>query len=78
MSENYDCIIIGAGPAGLGAALYAYHVLLGQTRKFVMEHAYWGQAYTPDEVKAAIEASGRPHQRVEDMELLAEMLRPYL
>jgi thioredoxin reductase (NADPH) len=22
MSENYDCIIIGAGPAGLGAALY--------------------------------------------------------
>ncbi len=23
MSENYDCIIIGAGPAGLGAALYA-------------------------------------------------------
>ncbi|MFA5240103.1 MAG: FAD-dependent oxidoreductase, partial [Phycisphaerae bacterium] len=23
MSESYDCIIIGAGPAGLGAALYA-------------------------------------------------------
>ncbi|MFC1738993.1 thioredoxin-disulfide reductase [Planctomycetota bacterium] len=23
MSEDYDCIIIGAGPAGLGAALYA-------------------------------------------------------
>ncbi len=23
MSENYDCIIIGAGPAGLGAALYS-------------------------------------------------------
>jgi len=22
MSENYDCIIVGAGPAGLGAALY--------------------------------------------------------
>jgi len=23
MSENYDCIVIGAGPAGLGAAIYA-------------------------------------------------------
>jgi thioredoxin reductase (NADPH) len=23
MSERYDCIIIGAGPAGLSAALYA-------------------------------------------------------
>lgn len=23
MSDNYDCIIVGAGPAGLGAALYA-------------------------------------------------------
>ncbi len=23
MSEHYNCIIIGAGPAGLGAALYA-------------------------------------------------------
>jgi thioredoxin reductase (NADPH) len=22
MSEIYDCIIVGAGPAGLGAALY--------------------------------------------------------
>ena len=22
MAEHYDCIIVGAGPAGLGAALY--------------------------------------------------------
>ena len=37
-----------AGDSGgaLGAALYAYHVLLGKPRKFVMEHAYWGQAYS--------------------------------
>jgi carbamoyltransferase len=65
-----------AGDSGgaLGAALYVYHVLLGQPRQFVMEHAYWGQAYSPDQVRAAIEATGRPYQRVEDPERLAEMM----
>jgi carbamoyltransferase len=65
-----------AGDSGgaLGAALYAYHVLLGQPRKFVMEHAYWGQAYSADDVRAAIEATGRPYLRLEDMDRLAEMM----
>jgi carbamoyltransferase len=65
-----------AGDSGgaLGAALYAYHALLGQPRRFVMEHAYWGQAYRPDDVCANIEAAGRPYQRVEDPERLAEMV----
>lgn len=33
-----------AGDSGgaLGAALYLTHALLGQPRRFVMEHAYWG------------------------------------
>lgn len=65
-----------AGDSGgaLGAALYAYHVFLGYPRKFVMEHAYWGQAYTPGEVSAAIQATGRPSERVEDVDRLAEMM----
>jgi len=65
-----------AGDSGgaLGAALYVYHVLLGQPRKFVMEHAYWGQAYSPDEVKSAIEVTGRPYLRVDDPERRAEMM----
>jgi carbamoyltransferase len=65
-----------AGDSGgaLGAALYVYHVLLGKPRKFVMEHAYWGQAYSPDEVKSAIEATGRSYQRIEDPERRAEMM----
>ena len=65
-----------AGDSGgaLGAALYVYHVLLGQPRKFIMEHAYWGQAYTPQEVKRAIEATGRSFQLVEDPERRAEMM----
>jgi carbamoyltransferase len=65
-----------AGDSGgaLGAALYVYHVLLGKPRKFVMEHAYWGQAYSAKEVKAAIEATGRSFQQVEDRDFLAEMM----
>jgi carbamoyltransferase len=65
-----------AGDSGgaLGAALYAYHALLGQPRSFVMEHAYWGQAYSNEEVKSAIEATGRSYQFVEDPEQRAEMM----
>jgi carbamoyltransferase len=65
-----------AGDSGgaLGAALYAYHVLLGKPRKFVMEHAYWGKSYTDEETKKAIEATGRSYQFVEDPERRAQMM----
>jgi len=59
-----------AGDSGgaLGAALYAYHVLLGQPRKFVMEHAYWGKAYSPDQIHAAASAAGRSFETEPDIE----------
>lgn len=65
-----------AGDSGgaLGAALYVNHVLLGKPRKFVMEHAYWGQAFSPEQIKAAVEATGRSYEYVEDQERLAEMM----
>jgi carbamoyltransferase len=63
-----------AGDSGgaLGAALYAYHALLGQPRKFVMEHAYWGSSYTPSEIKAALEASGTSYEIVEQPDALLD------
>ena len=33
----------GDGGGALGAALWAYHTLLGKPRNFVMKHAYWGR-----------------------------------
>jgi carbamoyltransferase len=65
-----------AGDSGgaLGAALYVYHVLLSQPRKFVMEHAYWGQKYSPDETRSAIHSTGRSYEVVEDHDKLAEMI----
>ena len=49
-----------AGDSGgaIGAALYAYHVVLNQPRAFVMEHAYWGRSYSPGEIVAALKARG--------------------
>jgi carbamoyltransferase len=48
-----------AGDAGLavGAAYFIHHQTLGQPRSFVMEHAYWGPGYSPEQVRAAVAAS---------------------
>jgi carbamoyltransferase len=46
-----------AGPA-LGAALYVYHKVLGNPKKFEMKHAYWGPDYSYDEIKKAAQSSG--------------------
>jgi carbamoyltransferase len=65
-----------AGDSGgaLGAALYVYHVLLGKPRKFIMEHAYWGKSYGPDEVTKSVERVGRNYLQVGDQEKLVEMM----
>ena len=63
-----------AGDSGgaVGAALYAYHVLLGQPRRFVMEHAYWGSSSRPDQIKAALDEAGVGYELVEQPEHLLE------
>ena len=58
----------------LGAALYAEHVLLGQPRKFVMEHAYWGKAYSPEQVRSAAASAGRSFDEVPDFEAHAQRM----
>ena len=49
-----------AGDAGgaLGAALYVWHVALGNPRRFVMEHAYYGEGYTDQQIRQALERAG--------------------
>lgn len=49
----------GDGGGALGAALTAWHCnLSGKSQRFVMDHAYWGQSYGPDEIRAAAEEAG--------------------
>ena len=49
----------GDGGGALGAALYAYHGLLGQPRTSVMEHAYWGKEYSDSEIKQFLDSDER-------------------
>jgi len=48
----------GDSGAALGAALFVQHQVLGQPRRFVMEHAYWGASATADAVRQTACASG--------------------
>ena len=65
-----------AGDSGgaVGAALYAYHVLLGKPRRFVLEHAYWGQEYGQAEVKAFLDHNGIAYEYIDDDEKLMDRL----
>ena len=55
-----------------GAALYAYHVILGKPRKFVMEHAYWGAEYSEADMVEAIQESGFAWEQIDDEEVLLD------
>jgi carbamoyltransferase len=61
-----------AGDAGgaLGAALYVHHVLLHQPRRFVLEHAYWGQEYSSEEIRLTLEQVGAHYEYIPDDEVL--------
>jgi len=51
----------GDSGAALGAALFVQHQVLGEPRRVVMEHAYWGAAPTADAVREAVATSGLRH-----------------
>jgi carbamoyltransferase len=68
--EIYVQPAAGDGGGAIGAALYAYHTVLGQPRKFIMQHAYWGEEHGPGEIEKFLKESGIRYQRYEDEERL--------
>ncbi|MBI2227714.1 MAG: carbamoyltransferase [Deltaproteobacteria bacterium] len=62
----------GDGGGSVGAALYAYHTVLGKPRKFVMEHAYWGQENSPCVIEGFLKENGIAYERLEREEKLIE------
>lgn len=62
----------GDGGGAIGAALYAYHMVLGRPRKFIMEHAYWGEEYSPGEIEGFLKEEGIRYERFEDEKKLLE------
>ena len=54
------------GGTSLGAALYVKHHVHGAPRDFVMDHTYWGLAYTPEQCRAALDARGLRYHEMDD------------
>ncbi|MBI1952835.1 MAG: carbamoyltransferase [Candidatus Omnitrophica bacterium] len=65
-----------AGDSGgsLGAALYLYHALLGQPRKFEMTHAYWGACPKNGEAGDFLRASGLAFQSLSGEQALCDQV----
>ncbi|MBI2016234.1 MAG: carbamoyltransferase [Candidatus Rokubacteria bacterium] len=61
-----------AGDSGgaVGAALYAYHSLLGHPRRFVMEHAFWGAGYGEAAIGGFLDGENIPYERLPEPALL--------
>jgi carbamoyltransferase len=70
--ELYIQPAAGDGGGAVGAALYGYHGVLGHPRRFVMEHASWGQAHDAAAIEGFLRAQGIAYQRFEHEDRLIE------
>lgn len=68
----------GDGGGALGAALFAYHMVLGKPRKFVMEHANWGEEHSRDSIEGFLKEQGIVYTRIEDDDKLIDRVVDYL
>jgi carbamoyltransferase len=66
-----------AGDAGgaLGAAMFAHHTVLGEPRKFRMDHAYWGPAYDDEAIRSFLEQRGAPYRTLPREAMIQETAR---
>ncbi len=62
----------GDDGGALGAALWAYHLVLGQPRKLVMSDTYLGQQFSNAEIRAFFDAEGIPYEEFEDDDKLLD------
>ncbi|MBN2239643.1 MAG: carbamoyltransferase [Dehalococcoidales bacterium] len=64
----------GDGGGALGAALHAWHGLLGNPRQFTMEHAYLGKEYSEDEIRDFLETNNISYEYYPDEDSLTDKL----
>jgi carbamoyltransferase len=72
--ELYIQPAAGDGGGAVGAAFWAYNTLLGKPRRFKMEHAYWGRAYSPAEISSFLEDNAIPYCLIENQDRLLDMV----
>jgi carbamoyltransferase len=76
--EIYVQPAAGDGGGALGAALYAYHMLLGKPRQFRMEHAYWGEEHGAGEIEQFLKENQICYERFEKEGKLIERVVDHL
>ena len=62
----------GDSGGALGTALYISHSVMGLPRKFRMDHAQWGPAFSDDQIKDALDAAEAKYEYLEREEDLLE------
>ena len=69
-----------AGDSGgaLGAALWAYHSVLGKPRSFRMEHAYWGQEFSTSEIGSFLTSQNILHHEAQGTDELLDRVTTHL
>lgn len=62
----------GAGDGGgaIGAAFHFIHHVLGEPRRFVMKHAYWGEEFNDAQISEFLTSANIPHEHIEDEDRL--------
>lgn len=56
------------GGTAIGCAYYIWNQLLDQQPRDVMDHAYWGPAYSDSEIEAQLQAKGLRYRCTENLE----------
>jgi carbamoyltransferase len=66
-----------AGDAGsaLGVALWVHNCVLGKPRTWRMDHAFWGPAFSDEEIRRFLDARGLPYRTLPRDEMLQETAR---
>lgn len=66
----------GAGDGGgaIGAAFHFVHQVMGQPRNFVMNHAYWGEAFSDDQAIDFFKSQNISYERIPDENDLIEQV----
>jgi carbamoyltransferase len=68
----------GDGGGAMGAALWAYHTVMGKPRKFVLEHAYWGQEHSREMIETFLNMNNLRYSRIDDDEKLIHQVVEHL
>ena len=64
----------GDDGGALGAALWAWHILMGKPRKWVQKHAYFGKSYSDAEYRAFLDEAQLKYETYDDESELTETI----